>query len=130
MSVLEPQSFRLVLDRGVGTITLDRPDLLNALTFEVYRELTVFFENVSDHDEVRALCITGSGRAFCSGGDIHDIIGPLLSYDMKQLLEFTRLTGALIRAMRRCPRPITAAVNGVAAGAGLRPSPRVAVGLC
>ena len=115
---LSPKSFRWSLDRGVGTITLDRPDVLNALTFEIYGELRDFFAGLGEHDEVRAVVLTGEGRAFCSGGDVNDIIGPLLAYDMQGLLKFTRMTGALVQAIRRCPKPVIAAVNGTAAGAG------------
>jgi len=118
VSTPAPRSFRFEVDGGVGRITLDRPDVLNALTFEVYRELTAFFENVGTDPRARALVVTGEGRAFCSGGDVNDIIGPLLSYDMQGLLTFTRLTGALVQAIRRCPKPVVAAVGGIAAGAG------------
>ena len=117
---IAPNSFRYEVEEstGVATITLDRPDKLNALTFEVYRELTETFEQLGDEAEVRSVVLTGSGRGFCSGGDVKDIIGPLLSRDYQGLLEFTRLTGRLILAIRRCPRPIVAALNGTVAGAG------------
>ena len=115
---LQPQSFRFELTRGVGLITLSRPARYNALTFEVYRELSDFFVALQARDEVRAVVITGEGRAFCSGGDVEDIIGELFSRDMKGLLEFTRLTGALIQNMRQLRRPIIGAINGVAVGAG------------
>jgi enoyl-CoA hydratase/carnithine racemase len=107
-----------VAPSGVATITLDRPDKLNALTFGVYRELTDLFSRLQDASEVRAVVITGSGRAFCSGGDVHEIIGELVKSRARELLSFTRLTGELIRNMRRLRKPIVAAVNGVAAGAG------------
>jgi enoyl-CoA hydratase/carnithine racemase len=118
MATLAPKSFKWEVRRGVGTITLSRPDILNALTFEIYRELTEHFERLHEHPEIRAVVLAGEGRAFCSGGDVNDIIGPLLSYDMKGLLDFTRLTGRLVTAIRRCPQPVVAAVDGVAAGAG------------
>jgi enoyl-CoA hydratase/carnithine racemase len=113
-----PTSFALDHDKGVVTITLDRPDRLNALTFEVYRELAETFEQLDHFPEVRAIVITGRGRGFCSGGDQDDIIRHLLGKDTPALLAFTRATGRLIAAMRRCRRPIVAAVNGVAVGAG------------
>jgi enoyl-CoA hydratase/carnithine racemase len=103
---------------GVATLTLDRPERLNALTFEVYRELRDFFVGLRQRDDVRAVVLTGRGRAFCSGGDVQDIIRPLLDADAKRQLEFTRMTGAVVLAMRTCPQPVIAAVNGVAAGAG------------
>ncbi len=113
-----PRSFGLVLDRGVATITLDRPDRLNALTFEIYRELAEVFEELDRHEAVRAVVITGAGRGFCSGGDQDDIIHHLLGKTTPELLAFTRATGRLIAAIRRCRRPVIAAVNGVAVGAG------------
>jgi enoyl-CoA hydratase/carnithine racemase len=108
------------LDAGVATLTLDRPDRLNALTFEVYRELGAWFRAGSgdDAEAVRAVVITGAGRGFCSGGDVEDIIGQLFGRDMEGMLEFTRLTGALVTAMRAHPAPVVAAINGIAAGAG------------
>jgi enoyl-CoA hydratase/carnithine racemase len=113
-----PRSFALELARGVATITLDRPDRLNALTFEVYRELAETFEQLGREDDVRAIVITGRGRGFCSGGDQDDIIKHLLGRDAPALLAFTRATGRLIEAMRACRRPIVAAINGTAVGAG------------
>jgi enoyl-CoA hydratase/carnithine racemase len=103
---------------AVATLTLDRPERLNALTFEVYAELRDSFRALDAEPGVRAILITGSGRAFCSGGDVEDIIGALFQRDFQGLLEFTRMTGALILAMRRCRRPIVAALNGTVAGAG------------
>ena len=114
----EPKTFALELARGVATITLDRPARLNSLTFEIYRELAACFETLDLVDEVRAIVITGRGRGFCSGGDQDDIIKHLLGRETPELLAFTRATGRLIAAMRRCRRPIVAAVNGVAVGAG------------
>jgi enoyl-CoA hydratase/carnithine racemase len=107
-----------VAPTGVATITLDRPDKLNALTFHVYRELTTLFARLQHESDVRAVVITGAGRAFCSGGDVHEIIGELVKYRARELLAFTRMTGELIKNMRRLRKPIVAAVNGVAAGAG------------
>ncbi len=107
---------------GVGTVLLDRPDKLNALTFKVYGQLRDLFRTVhlpSDtHGDVRVIVLRGSGRAFCSGGDVHEIIGATLSMEPRELLAFTRMTGEVIRAMRECPVPIVAAVHGMAAGAG------------
>ncbi len=111
-------SFHSALDSGVATLTLDRPARRNALTFEVYEELARAFEDLGHHDDVRAIVITGRGAGFCSGGDQDDIIKHLLGRDTPALLSFTRATGRLIRAMRQCRRPIVAAVNGVAVGAG------------
>jgi len=105
-------------ETGVATITLNRPDRLNALTFEVYTELGATFRALDTEPGVRAIVITGAGRGFCSGGDVEDIIGQLFARDQLGLLEFTRLTGALVVAMRRCRRPIVAALNGTVAGAG------------
>ncbi len=102
----------------VVTLTLNRPERLNALTFEVYDELRRTFEALDTEPGVRAIVLTGAGKAFCTGGDVHGIIGSLVGRDYQGLLEFTRMTSALILAMRRCRRPIIAAVNGMAAGAG------------
>jgi len=102
----------------VATITLNRPERLNALTFEVYKELRDTFQRLDTEPGVRAIIITGAGRAFCSGGDVEDIIGALLGRDLKALQDFTRLTCDLILAMRRCRRPIVGALNGTVAGAG------------
>jgi len=117
---LSPTSFLYSVDAatGVATITLNRPDKLNALTFEVYRELTDTFRALGSEPGVRAVVITGAGKAFCSGGDVEDIIGPLLTMKIDQLREFTRLTCDLILAIRQCPRPVVAALNGTVAGAG------------
>jgi enoyl-CoA hydratase/carnithine racemase len=117
---LAPESFRYALDgeTGVATLTLDRPERLNALTFEVYRELTDCFVGLDREPGVRAVLLTGSGRAFCSGGDVEEIIGALFERDYLGLLDFTRNTGELILAMLRCRRPIVGALNGTVAGAG------------
>ena len=108
--------FRVELQDGIAVLTLDRADRLNALTFEIYTELGRWFR--TQHEGVRAIVITGAGRAFCSGGDVEDIIGELFSRDMAGMLAFTRLTGELVNAMRAHPAPIISAINGVAAGAG------------
>jgi enoyl-CoA hydratase/carnithine racemase len=103
---------------GVAKITLNRPDRLNALTFDIYDELREAFRTRSTEPGVRAIVITGSGKAFCSGGDVHDIIGPLTSRDYRGLLDFTRMTCDLVLAIRSCRRPVIAALNGTVAGAG------------
>jgi enoyl-CoA hydratase/carnithine racemase len=103
---------------GVLSITLDRPDKLNALTFEVYRELTDLTYALRRDDSVRAVIITGRGRAFSSGGDVHEIIGPLVGYSGPELLDFTRMTGELVANIRKLRKPVIAAINGTAAGAG------------
>jgi enoyl-CoA hydratase/carnithine racemase len=113
-----PTTFRYSEDDGIATITLDRPDRLNALTFEFYAELRDLFAALAHRDEVKVVIITGEGRGFCSGGDVEGIIGELLKQDMTQLLAFTRMTGALIRNIRAVPKPVIAAINGIAAGAG------------
>ncbi len=117
---LSPNSFLYQHDTssGVATITLNRPDRLNALTFEVYRELRDTFAALDTEPGVRAIVITGAGNAFCSGGDVEDIIGPLFERDYQGLLEFTRNTGDVILNMLRCRRPIVGALNGTVAGAG------------
>jgi enoyl-CoA hydratase/carnithine racemase len=115
----QPASFLYEISaQGVATITLNRPDRLNALTFEVYRELTDTFAALKTESDVRVVVITGAGRAFCSGGDVHDIIGELFSRDMEGLLEFTRLTCQLVRNIRALPKPVIASLNGTTAGAG------------
>ena len=118
--MIRPSSFLYEHDpeTGVATITLNRPERLNALTFEVYGELETTFRELDTEPGVRAIVLTGNGRAFCSGGDVEDIIGPLFERDYRGLLEFTRRTGALILAMIRCRRPIVGALNGTVAGAG------------
>jgi enoyl-CoA hydratase/carnithine racemase len=117
---LNPKSFLYTVDsaRAVATITLNRPERLNALTLEVYAELRDTFRALDTDPGVRAIIITGAGRAFCSGGDVEDIIGRLFSRDAAGLLEFTRLTGDLILSIRQCSRPVVAALNGTVAGAG------------
>jgi enoyl-CoA hydratase/carnithine racemase len=110
--------FRFALADGVATVTLDRPDKLNALTFEAYADLRDLLAELPQRGDVRVLVVRGSGRAFCSGGDVNEIIGATLSMSPDQLLAFTRMTGEVIRGMRECPVPIIAAVHGMAAGAG------------
>ena len=116
--MISPKSFLYSVTDGVATITLNRPERLNALTFDVYRELTDTFAALSDESEVRVVVITGAGRAFCSGGDVKDIIGELFARDMEGLLDFTRMTCDLIWNMRALPKPIIAKLNGTTAGAG------------
>ena len=120
MRSLSPRSFLYAVDEAssVATITLNRPERLNALTFEVYTELRDTFRALDTEPGVRAVLITGAGRAFCTGGDVEDIIGALFSRDAAGLLEFTRLTGDLILSIRQCRRPVVAALNGPVAGAG------------
>ncbi len=112
------KGFRCQEAGGVATLTLDRPDTLNSLTFEMYRELTGVFRALPARREIRAVVLTGAGRAFCTGGDVKEIIGELLQHDHAQLLAFTRLTCELVRAMREAPQPIVACLNGTVAGAG------------
>jgi enoyl-CoA hydratase/carnithine racemase len=106
------------LDGKVATVTLDRPDRKNPLTFESYGELRDLFRALQHVAEVKAVVITGAGGNFCSGGDVHEIIGPLTGMDMTGLLAFTHMTGDVVKAMRLCPQPIVAAIDGVCAGAG------------
>src|SRR5437899_4058349 len=113
-----PKTFLYEQHDAVATITLNRPERLNAITFEVYHELTAFFAKLRDEKDVRVVVITGAGRAFCSGGDVRDIIGELQGRDAEGLLRFTRLTCELIRNMRALPKPIIASLNGTTAGAG------------
>ncbi len=103
---------------GVATITLNRPEKKNPLTFESYAELVAIFSAAATDDEIHAFVVTGAGENFSSGGDVFEIIGPLVDMDTKGLLAFTTMTGKLVKAMRACPQPIVAAVDGVCAGAG------------
>jgi enoyl-CoA hydratase/carnithine racemase len=112
------EHFSFEVSDGVASVTFNRPDVLNALTFEVYADLRDLLGELPRRDDVRVLVITGEGRGFCSGGDVHTIIGELQNAGAKRLLDFTRMTGAVLQRMRECPLPIVAAVNGVAAGAG------------
>jgi enoyl-CoA hydratase/carnithine racemase len=110
--------FGFSVSDGVGTLTLDRPDKLNALTFEAYADLRDLLAELPQRGDTRVLVVRGSGRAFCSGGDVNEIIGATLSMPPDELLAFTRMTGEVIQRMRECPVPIIAAVHGIAAGAG------------
>ena len=110
--------FDLAVVDGVATVTLNRPDKLNALTFDVYADLRDLLAELPHRGDVRVVVITGQGRGFCSGGDVEEIIGELQRMAPAQLLEFTRMTGAVVKALRECPLPVIAAVNGIAAGAG------------
>ena len=112
------EHFDVSLDDRVATITFQRPDKLNALTFDVYADLRDLFREAPLRGDIDAIIITGEGRGFCSGGDVDEIIGELVTFDPKQLLEFTHMTGAVIQNMRECPIPIIAAINGTVAGAG------------
>jgi enoyl-CoA hydratase/carnithine racemase len=103
---------------GVAVLTLDRQDSLNSLTFAIYAQLERFFLELQHEDRVRAIVLTGAGKGFCSGGNVNDIIGALLAADVATTLKFTRMTGAVVRNMLRLDKPIVAAVNGTAAGAG------------
>lgn len=117
---METRSFLYDFDEatGVATLTLNRPERLNALTFEVYQELRDAFVTLDTEPGVRAVLLTGAGRAFCSGGDVEEIIGELFQHDYQGLLEFTRKTGELILAILKCRRPVVGALNGTVAGAG------------
>ena len=117
-TTLEPSHFLWAFDEGVATITLNRPERKNPLTFDSYAELRDTFTELTYTPEVKCVVLTGAGGNFCSGGDVHEIIGPLTKMDESGLLRFTRMTGDLVRAMRSCPQPIIAAVEGVSAGAG------------
>ncbi|MBV8919512.1 enoyl-CoA hydratase family protein [Bradyrhizobium sp.] len=114
----QPQHFLLAAADGVATVTLNRPERKNPLTFESYRELTDFFRACAFDDALKAVVVTGAGGNFSSGGDVFEIIGPLVKMDTKGLTAFTRMTGDLVKAMRACPQPIVAAVEGICAGAG------------
>jgi enoyl-CoA hydratase/carnithine racemase len=118
MSDLKPQHFNWRMDGAVAVITLARPERKNPVTFESYAELRDTFRKLVYADDVKAVVFGSNAGNFCSGGDVHDIIGPLVERDMKGLLAFTRMTGDLVKAMRACPQPIIAAVDGVCAGAG------------
>jgi enoyl-CoA hydratase/carnithine racemase len=116
--MMEPKHFQWHVAGKVGVITLNRPERKNPLTFDSYAELRDFFRALQFAPDVKSVVVTGAGGNFCSGGDVHEIIGPLTRMAMPQLLEFTRMTGDLVKAMRHCPQPIVAAVEGVCAGAG------------
>jgi enoyl-CoA hydratase/carnithine racemase len=116
--MMQPKHFRWQLEGKVGVITLDRPERKNPLTFESYAELRDLFLSLKSENPVKAVVLTGAGGNFCSGGDVHEIIGPLTRMKMPELLAFTRMTGDVVKAMRHCPQPVLAAVEGVCAGAG------------
>jgi enoyl-CoA hydratase/carnithine racemase len=113
-----PQHFRLAVEGPVATVTLNRPEKKNPLTFESYRELADFFHACGKDETVKAIVVAGAGGNFCSGGDVFEIIGPLVAMNTKDLTAFTRMTGELVKAMRAAPQPIIAAVEGICAGAG------------
>ena len=113
-----PSHFGWTFDNGVATITLDRPERKNPLTFDSYGELRDLFRALTGASSVKAVVISGAGGNFSSGGDVHEIIGPLTRMAMPELIAFTRMTGDLVKAMRACPQPIVAAIDGVCAGAG------------
>jgi len=116
--MIETRHFLWRLEGGVGVITLNRPERKNPLTFESYAELRDLFLRLPRENDVKAVVVGGAGGNFCSGGDVHEIIGPLTKMAMPELLDFTRMTGDLVKAMRHCPQPVIAAVDGVCAGAG------------
>jgi enoyl-CoA hydratase/carnithine racemase len=118
MAALKPSHFLWRMDGTVAVIQLNRPERKNPLTFESYAELRDTFRDLAYADDVHAVVFLSNGGNFCSGGDVHEIIGPLVAMDAKQLLAFTRMTGELVKAMLHCGKPIIAAVDGVAAGAG------------
>ena len=118
LSAYRAQHLRLDIEGSVATLTLDRPERKNPLTFDSYAEMAAILRAAAHDDAVRAFVVTGAGGNFCSGGDVHEIIGPLLERDTKGLMQFTSMTGELVKAMRACPQPIVAAVDGIAAGAG------------
>ena len=114
----QAEHFSWAFEAGVGTITLNRPERKNPLTFDSYGELRDLFRALNYATDVKAIVVTGAGGNFCSGGDVHEIIGPLTRMTMPELLEFTRMTGDLVKAIRHCPQPIVGAIDGVCAGAG------------
>ena len=115
---LTPSHFLWTFADGVGTVTFNRPERKNPLTFDSYAELRDLFFELGQTPQVKCVVITGAGGNFCSGGDVHDIIGPLTRMDDSGLIQFTRMTGDLVRAIRACPQPVIAAVDGICAGAG------------
>src|SRR5688572_21075154 len=116
--MMQPKHFLWRTEGKVGVITLNRPERKNPLTFESYAELRDLFRGLQHETSVKAVVLTGEGGNFCSGGDVHEIIGPLTRMKMPELLAFTRMTGDVVKAMRHCPQPVIAAVDGVCAGAG------------
>jgi enoyl-CoA hydratase/carnithine racemase len=115
---VKPAHFNCRVDGAVAVVSLARPERKNPLTFDSYAELRDWFRGLADAADIKAVVVGSNGGNFCSGGDVHEIIGPLIDRDMKGLLAFTRMTGDLVKAMRACPQPIVAAVDGVCAGAG------------
>ena len=118
LAAYQAQHFEWVCENGVATITLNRPERKNPLTFESYAELRDLFGQLRYASDVHVVVLHGAGNNFCSGGDVHEIIGPLIQLAMPELLMFTRMTGDLVKAMRACPQPIIAAIDGICAGAG------------
>jgi enoyl-CoA hydratase/carnithine racemase len=118
LATYQPTHFAYAVEGAVATITLDRPERKNPLTFDSYAELARLFRSAVDDADIRVFVVTGAGGNFCSGGDVHEIIGPLIERDTRGLMQFTAMTGELVKAMRACPQPIVAAVDGVCAGAG------------
>ena len=116
--MIQPKHFEWRAEGAVGVVTLNRPEKKNPLTFESYAELRDFFLLLKNEKQIKTIVLTGAGGNFCSGGDVHEIIGPLTQMSMPDLLTFTRMTGDLVKAMRACPQPIVAAIDGVCAGAG------------
>lgn len=114
----KPEHFDWHVAQGVATITLNRPERKNPLTMESYAELRDTFHKLQYADDIKVVVITGAGGNFCSGGDVHEIIGPLTKMDMGGLLKFTRMTGDFVKEMRQCPQPIISAVEGICVGAG------------
>jgi len=112
------RNFQFEVSSAVATITLNRPERKNPLTFESYAELRDLFRTMTQADDVKVVVLNGAGENFCSGGDVHEIIGPLTKLDMPGLLAFTQMTGDLVKAMRACPQPIVAAIDGICVGAG------------
>lgn len=112
------EGLEISVEHNVATLRLNRPEVLNSLTFDIYRRLVEVFAELEFNDEVRAVVITGTGKGFCSGGDVHDIIGRLMNYSATEMTAFARMTGDVIRNMRRLRKPIICAINGTAAGAG------------
>src|SRR5271154_5962799 len=120
MNLITYQATHLLFEIAgpVATLTLNRPERKNPITFDSYAEMAAIFQAAGAEDTIKAFVVTGAGGNFCSGGDVHEIIGPLIDRDTKGLMAFTSLTGSLVKAMRACPQPIVAAVDGIAAGAG------------
>lgn len=118
LAAYDASHFAYAFANGVATLTLNRPERKNPLTFASYAELRDLFRALNSATDVKVIVLTGAGGNFCSGGDVHEIIGPLTKMSMPELLEFTRMTGDLVKAMRLCPQPIVAAIDGICAGAG------------